>query len=192
MGEAAAEPNPRRAWDVVLRIIVATAILLGGVFVLGSFFREPLEAAGSHLYESAGLVGISLLVLVCDPLPGLGFQPGLLLGTAANVPWALLFPVTALSSLMSSALGWGIGHAGRNNRTFLRFLSTTGASPALARWGVRAVALASITPLPYGLATMAAGSGGLPFRILLLASTARWLKIAASLAAIKTGWNLGA
>lgn len=192
MGLSGEDPKPQRAWVVVLRIVVATAILLGGVFVLGSFFREPLEAAGSHLYERAGLAGIAVLVLVCDPLPGLGFQPALFLGTAANVPWGRLFVITALSSLTSSALGWGVGHLGRNNRIFLRFLSTTGASPALARWGVRAVALASITPLPYGLATMAAGSGGLPFRILLLASTARWLKIAASLAAIKTGWSLGA
>lgn len=179
------------AAQALVRVGGFAFVLLAGVFVVGFFFREPLEAAGEHLVAAGGLPGLAALVVACDPLPGLGFQPGLLLGTAAAVPPVALFFLTALSSTASSVVGWLLGYHGRNLPWLRRFLNTTGALGAVTRWGARAVALASVTPLPYGLATVAAGLTGLPFRVFLLASLARWLKIALSLLAIQAGWNLG-
>lgn len=186
------EANEMRAGDVLLRVGGAAAVLVAAVAALGYFFREPLTNAGDWLFATAGLPGLSALVMACDPLPGLGFQPGLLLGTAAKVNILPLFFTTALSSMASSMCGWGIGHLWKDQPWLMRFLRFTGAHAAVARWGARAVALASVTPLPYGLATVAAGAIGLPFPVLVLASLARWLKIAASLAAIHAGWSLGA
>ena len=186
------EAPAQRPFEVILRVAIAAALLVGAGFVIGTIFREPLEAAGNQFVSSTGLPGLAVLVFLCDPLPILGFQPGLLLGTTANVHSAPLFAITALSSLAASAMGWWIGRAGANNRVLTRFLATTGASQALAKWGVRAVVLASVTPLPYGMATLAAGAGGMRLPVLLLASTARWLKIAGFLIVYKAAWKLGA
>ena len=178
------------ARQALVRVGGFAFVLLAGVLVIGFFFRAPLAAAGDWLVAAGGLPGLAALVVACDPLPGLGFQPGLLLGTAADVHPLALFAITAAASSTSSIAGWGIGSLGRNVGWLRRFLNT-GALGAVTRWGARAVALASVTPLPYGLATVAAGLIGLPFRIFVLASSARWLKIGLSLVAIQAGWNLG-
>ena len=191
MPEPTADPAEMSARQMLLRVGGFAAVLLAGVFVVGTVFREPLSAAGDALVHAAGLPGLAALVVACDPLPGLGFQPGLLLGTAAAVPAWALFLITAASSSASSAAGWFLGHHGKNNDVLRRFLHTTGALGAVSKWGARAVALASVTPLPYGLATVAAGLTGLPFRVFFVASLARWVKIFLSLLAIQAGWNLG-
>jgi membrane protein YqaA with SNARE-associated domain len=186
---ALADATQMRTGQMLVRLGGAVAVLLGAVVLIAWLFRDPLEAAGELLVDRAGLAGIGALVVALDPLPGLGFQPGLILGTAADVGWPQLFLTTALGSWASSVLGWALGRWGGRVNWVVRVLRMSGATAAISRWGVRAVALASITPLPFGLATLAAGASGMPLRLLAGAALFRWLKIALSLAAIQLGWD---
>lgn len=176
----------------VLRLLAAAAVLVFLVFLVSATFREPLEAAATRLVERGGLVGLMALVVVCDPIPGPGFQPGLVIGTSAGVPPILLFVATLAGSLLSSVLSWLGGRALRHNRGLLRLLELTGVGALLDRWRWRAVVVASLLPLPWVLVTFGAGARGMPFEHFLPAASARSLKILVSLVAIQIGWHLAA
>ncbi len=186
----ALDPSQLRWGPGLLRLGAALAVLLGLVAVLAYFFHAPLQQLGTYLVREGGLAGIAVLVLALDPLPGLGFQPGLILGSAAGVsPWPL-FAAAAIASWLSSLLGWAVGRYSPTGGVVARFLAFSGATTAVARWGMGAVAIASVTPVPFGLATLGAGAAGMPLRHLALAATTRWLKIGLSLAAITASWSL--
>ena len=181
---------PLEPWRLAGKLSLAIALLFAMVGVVGWLFHDPLVIAGNAIVDIGGIAGIALVVVLLDPLPGLGFIPGLMVGTAAQVHGGALYFVTIAASLVSSILGWVIGkYAG--NLAFVRWtLGATGAMTLVGRWGARAVALASVTPLPYGLATVAAGASGMPLRLLMFAATARWLKIGLSLLAVRAGWSV--
>ncbi|MSQ01099.1 MAG: hypothetical protein EXR71_04280 [Myxococcales bacterium] len=176
---------------IARRLLVATAVIMAGIGLLGLWLRAPLEAAAMAFVAERGLWGVGLIVLVGDPFPGLGFQPGLLVGIAAGVPTLSLYIVTALCSTLASMLGWLLGRAGRGFRPLRRVLHASGTSAALDRWGIRAVLLGAVLPLPFGLATIGAGVHGLPFALFVAASAARWVKIAVLLGAFSLGWSWG-
>lgn len=184
------DPAKLRLGPWLLRLGVALLVLVGAVGLAAYFLGEPLRAAGQRVVEVGGLGGIAFLVLALDPLPGLGFQPGLLLGSAAGVsPWPL-FAAAAAASWLSSLACWALGRCSPEAGPLSRMLAFSGATTAVRRWGMGAVALASVTPVPFGLATLGAGAAGMPLGRIALAATARWVKIALSLAAITLGWNL--
>ncbi len=177
--------------SIVGRLLVAAAVITAGIGLLGLWLREPVEAAALALVADRGLWGVGLIVLVGELVPGLGFQPGLLVGIAAGVPTVPLYVVAALGSSMASMLGWLIGRAGHDFSPLRRVLLASGTSAALDRWGVRAVLLASVLPLPFGLATVGAGVHGLPFARFVVASAPRWLKVAVLMGAFTWGWSWG-
>ncbi len=186
---AALDPGQLRLGPMLLRLAAAIGAMVLGVLALAYCFRAPLEAAGNALVAATGIGGIAAVVLALDPLPGLGFQPGLVLGTAAGVSAWPLFFTASLASMGSSVLGWALGRWGRRLRWLERILLVSGAAAAVTRWGGRAVAIAGVTPIPFGLATVAAGAVGMPLDVLALAATARWIKIGLSLLAISLGWD---
>ncbi|MBM4365060.1 MAG: hypothetical protein FJ102_02520 [Deltaproteobacteria bacterium] len=186
---SALDPAEIRAGPTLARLALALGLVAAAVLAMAYFLRAPLEGAGRALVEHTGIGGIAALVLALDPLPGLGFQPGLVLGTAAGVPAWPLFFTASLASLGSSVLGWALGRWGRRLRWLERLLLVSGAAAAVTRWGGRAVAIAGVTPIPFGLATLAAGAVGMPLDVLALAATARWIKIGLSLVAISLGWH---
>jgi membrane protein YqaA with SNARE-associated domain len=175
---------------LALRIIVSVAGLFALVTLLGWLLHDPLSRLGTWVVEQAGIPGLALLVFVLDPMPGLGFIPALVVGTAAGVHPPSLLVVTALMSWLSSGVGWFLGKHLGQTRLIRGILDLTSATVLVGRWRERAVAIAAVTPMPYGLATMAAGALNMPLRNLMFAAAARWIKITVSLGAIHTGWNL--
>lgn len=188
-------PSPRPIQlnaGTLLRLLGAAAVLVFLVYLVATLFREPLEAAATWLVDRGGLAGLVALVAVCDPIPGPGFQPGLVIGTTASVPPTQIFAAAVAGSLLSSNLCWLAGRTLRANRLLLRLLDLTGVGALLARWRWRAVVASSLLPLPWVIVTLGAGASGMPLAHFFPAATARSLKILVSLLAIQIGWRLAA
>ncbi|MCA9655646.1 MAG: VTT domain-containing protein [Myxococcales bacterium] len=183
----ASELRPRR-------LIVGTVIALLGVLAivaaLGLWFREPLLSAGRWFVQTLGGPGIAVGFAIPDgltvPIPNDAFlalgRAGQM-GTVPIVGWALL------GSLCGGSLGWLIGRRLRRIRGFHRFMSGRGAAldRALRRHGLKVVAVAAITPLPYSLSAWAAGSSQVPYLPFLAVSLLRVVRIVAVLYLIDLG-----
>lgn len=178
------------AAGIARRLGVALLVILGVVALLGLFLREPLEAWALRLVAATGLLGIGALVFVGDPLPGVGFQPALFVGIVADVHSGPLYVVTAASTTLAALATFALGRATGHLRPVRRLLQASGTDAAMERWGFRALFISAVLPLPYGLATLAWGANGLPFRLLLLSALARWVKVAAFLGALQAGWSV--
>jgi membrane protein YqaA with SNARE-associated domain len=176
----------------LLRLLAAALVLIALVFAVSSLFRPQLEAAGNAVVAWGGLSGVALLVFLCDPIPGPGFQPVLVVGTSAGVPVVPLYLVAVAGSLASSSVGWLVGTRASRLAPLQRALDFTGTAALLARWGLRGVAIASLAPLPWVFVTLGAGAAGFPFPRFLLAASTRSVKILLSLVAIQVGWKLAA
>lgn len=190
MPEAADPYQSMSTRRIATRLGGAVLLILAVVAGLGLLVRDPLEALADRLVARAGLVGIGALVFVGDPLPGVGFQPALLLGIAAGVHELPLYLVTAAGTFASALASYGVGRAAGHLPLLRRLLQVSGTEAAIDRWGFRALLVSAVLPLPWGLATLAWGAHGLPFRLLVASALARWLKVAAFLAAFVAGWSV--
>lgn len=61
------------------------------------------------------------------------------------------------------------------------------AQRVLDRYGMKAVAVAALTPLPYSIFCWAAGAGRLSFKLFLLVSTLRFVRVVGYLYLIQLG-----
>lgn len=160
---------------------------LAAVLLLLWAVREPLTALATAMVSRLGLPGIFLSAVVLDPVPGVGFQAPLLFGAAGGVPFWTLFAVVSAASLLSSVLCWALGRRLQRWDRLPPLLERTGVTRLLNRHGTAAIALASILPVPYGLATIGAGATGVAFTVLLRGAIFRPLKILAALAFFAAG-----
>lgn len=176
------------------RLIIATAIALVGVVVvvavLGLWFREPLLATGRWFVQTLGGPGIAVGFAIPDgltvPIPNDAF---LALGRAGQMATGAIIGWALLGSLCGGSLGWLIGRRLRRIPRFDRFMAGRGAGidRALQRHGLKVVAVAAITPLPYSLSAWAAGSSAIPYPSFLAVSLLRIVRIVAVLYLIDLG-----
>jgi membrane protein YqaA with SNARE-associated domain len=94
-----------------------------------------------------------------------------------------------LGSLVGGAVGYWVGRSLGTTRWLRRVLERRGgrAQALLDRYGLTAVAVAAITPLPYSIFCWAAGAGRVPFSRFLLVSQLRILRVAGYLYLIQIG-----
>lgn len=162
-------------------LVAALAILLVALHLL----REPLTAAGVRLVSELGAAGVFVGVLAGETLPGVGFQPALLLGVAGGLSFWPLFGVTAAGTWIASGLMWALG---RQLDGHIRpRLGRVG--EFLRKHGGTAVAVASISPVPYGLVVLGAGATGVHFSSVAIGASVRMIKILVTLAVVVWGWT---
>jgi hypothetical protein len=176
----------------LLRLGAGLVSLVAAVAVVAKAVHAPVSAFAGGLVGDFGFGGLFAAVLCTDAVPGLGFQPALFLGYTGGLGFWPLFVVTFGASYIASVLVYGAGRVLARQPWLVERLERWGVGPVLRRQGARAIALASVAPFPYGLATLGAGVTGVPLRTLLVGACFRGVKILFTLVAIWLGWGVGA
>lgn len=169
------------------RLIAATLGLLTVIWTVGWLAREPVTAFSTAVLAHGGIPGLFALVVLTDPLPGIGFQGALFVGWTGGLHPFVIWAVVFAGSLSGSALTWAVGRGAR--RPLAGLLERYGVAAVLRKQRWRAVALASVTPLPFGVATLGAGAVGLTLRETMAGAIVRGLKIGVILSVIALGWG---
>ncbi len=144
-------------------------------FVLGLVFREPLEEYGRILIKRFGYLGIAAGIFAADgftmPVPP-DFYLFVGVSGGAN-PWIVIAAGSA-ASIAGGIVSYAIGMT--FSRGFFRrhFPNAQKEGTRLVnRLGVAAVVLAALTPLPFSVICVIAGSARMKFSTFLLASLFR-------------------
>ncbi|MEZ4440444.1 MAG: VTT domain-containing protein [Polyangiaceae bacterium] len=179
--------SPRR---LILSTAMVLAVLMGAVVVVGYWFRAPLLRVSRLFVDALGGFGVALGFFLPDaftlPLPN---DVVAVLGLAGGLTFLEITLWATAGSLLGGSIGFLIGSRLRNTETVRRILHKNGgmAQRILDRYGIAAVAVAAITPLPYSIFCWAAGAGGLSYRSFLLVSQLRWARVAGYLYLIQIG-----
>jgi hypothetical protein len=186
----AAPPNV--SLSTLIRVGIGLVGVIGLVAVVGALLREPIVTISAGLVAEYGLTGLFATMLVTDPMPGLGFQPALFLAYTGGIPPGPLLLVAWVASLCASVLVYAAGCTLRGRPALVAFLLRWRIGHWLQAYGARAIALASVAPVPFALATFGAGVMGMKLTDLLVGASFRGFKIGFTLLAIMAGWGVGA
>lgn len=179
--------SPRR---LILSSVMVLATLMAIVASVGYWLREPLLEVSRMFVDVFGGVGVGLGFFIPDaftvPLPN---DVVAVLGLAGGMSFVEVTLWATGGSLLGGAVGYWIGRYLRSTATVRRILRRGGgmAQRVLDRYGMKAVAVAALTPLPYSIFCWAAGAGRLSFKLFLLVSTLRFVRVAGYLYLIQLG-----
>jgi membrane protein YqaA with SNARE-associated domain len=178
-------------WRLILSTLLVIVGLVGAVALVGYYFREPLLRISRSFVDTLGGLGVTLGFFLPDaftiPLPN---DVVSVLGLAGGMSFFEVTCWASAGSLAGGTVGYWIGRYLRTTRFVQRVLSRGGgiAQQILSRYGVTAVAIAAITPLPYSIFCWAAGAGKLPFQTFLAVSAPlRVIRVAGYLYLIQLG-----
>lgn len=189
MPEAPAERVSTR--KLVVQTVLGFALLFGVVWLAATFFRDDLQAWGKEFVDRFGVLGMFFGTLVAEcfhfPIP-----PQFYMLTAITTGTPIVPAMTAIcvASLIggnfSFWLGRMLGHLGFFKRLFDRARPTM--DPLFERWGVWAIAVASITPIPFSTLCVVSGMYRIPWRLFALLVTLRVPRLIVFYLLIKAGW----
>ncbi len=178
--------------------MVGGMILFTAVFaVLGYFFREPLMSAAEYFVASLGGLGVAIGFFLPDaftvPLPNDAFSA---LGLAGGIGFWEVVAWSSAGSVAGGLTGFTIGRRLARTKWFRKKL-TTGQGAAMhaliERYGAVGLGVAACTPLPYSLATWAAGTSKLTYlQCLLISVPLRTMRVTAMLWLVEFGLKVGA
>ncbi len=196
-GEAVKQGAPNRRFGVGLRLVLQTLlavfVLLGFVSALAHLLKPELEALGRGFLERFGALGLSLGTFLAD---GLHFPipPQFYMLAAISAGWSAGTTLLAIST--GSLLGGVISHLiGRHVLWRLGFLrrivdrSRKRFDWLFARYGYWAVAVGSISPVPFSLLCNLSGLYRVPFRLFLVLSLFRVPRVFLFYVLIRFGWS---
>jgi membrane protein YqaA with SNARE-associated domain len=171
-------------------------VILGGllfavlVIGLGAAFWDTMHAISRDFVTHFGGPGVFLGFFLADaftvPLPVDAFNAFALFGGMSFVEvvvWA------SCGSLIGGSLGYFVGGWLRHFHWFKRFYGKRAdkMDRLVARYGVHALAVTALTPLPFSLGCWACGALKMRFSLFLLVSLLRIPRVAAYLALIYFG-----
>lgn len=169
-------PDPEGARHRPRALMAQMAVGLVGLTVAIGMLAYALEpaivSAGEVFVAYLGMPGVFLGVLLTDTF-FLANEPILGIAYAGGMPFWPVAAVACVASMLAGVLGWGLGRALGLSPWIRRRVERNGIHALLMRWGVWAVAVAAISPVPYGAATWAAGAAGVPVRVVVLGSLFR-------------------
>lgn len=158
----------RYVWRSVLRAMLAIVVLIVVMAALGKYYSSELVAVATWIEETVGFVGLAAILVATDsvitPLP-----PDVLLVVIANTElaerWWLYVPALGAISSGAGMIAWYLSSRVGDTRIprllFGRFREQNQA--LVARYGAIAVALGSLTPIPYSVTCWTAGLFHMPF-----------------------------
>ncbi len=184
--------SPRR---LILSTLGGLAGLMTVIAVVSFYFKEPLFRVASRFVEAFGGFGVAIGFFIPDaftlPLPN---DVATVLGLAGGLSFLEVTLWATGGSLVGGSVGFAIGRKLRKTAFVRRLFERRGGlvQNTMDRYGIVAVAVAAITPLPYSIFCWAAGAARISFRDFFIASQLRWLRVAGYLYLIQLGLvNIG-
>ncbi len=172
-----ASPTPKLRSGRFLRQTVLSILgVIGLVYIAATTLREPLTAFSQGFVDATGAAGIGLCWMLLDTFP-IPFPHDILLGFGelGGLGAAEMVLAASLGSLVGGTFAWNLGRRLRHAAVFQRVISGSGARAyeLVERYGVAALAIGALSPLPYSVACWAAGSIQLPYRTFFAVSLLR-------------------
>lgn len=175
-------------WQSLATLGVMFALALGAGLVL----REPLQEMATEVVRSLGPLGVFLGVLVADgftfPIPPTTY---VIIAVASKSPAMPILVAAAAASVLGGSLAYLVGPwlarlpwIGRRLEAF-----RPRGEELFQRWGVRAVIIAALTPLPYSIICWLAGIYRMPYRPFALATLVRVPRVFLYYALLTLGWS---
>jgi membrane protein YqaA with SNARE-associated domain len=190
-------PSGRRqaVWKAVAQTAAGVLVLLGGMALLSRYLRGPLESFGHFFVEHFGVAGMALGTFLCDgfhipPPPQVYFVAAI---TAHLSPVPVL-AATGAASMAAGVVGYHVASRLSNLRVFHGPLERTRprVDALFARWGAWAMAVGSVTPLPYAWLCWFAGIYRVRPRHFLVLILLRVPRLAVMYWLVAKGWSSGA
>ena len=174
---------------LIKRLVIGLFVLVLASFMAGLTLKGPITAASAWFVDSFGLWGIFLGVLILDCLPLTMSEPLLLLGYEGKIGFWTLTTVAGIGSWLSAAVGYTTGLILGRTELMKRLFRRYRMDKFMARYGTAFVAVAAITPFPYGISTVCAGATRIPFIRVMLAALLRFPKNYLYMALVIAGWT---
>lgn len=179
--------------SIILQTIVLTAVIVGVVAILAKFFYEPFQAFALKLIGIFGMPGVLFGLWLTDtftfPIPT---DTYLIVAVASAKPMLPTMAAISLVSLIAGNCAYFVGpfltrvpyikdrieaFRPRGERLF-------------KRWGVGAVAIGALTPLPYSVICWFAGIYKMPYRRFALSTLFRIPRMVGYYLLIANQWLL--
>ena len=194
---AAAEPDSSnqqfsdiRPWKLVVRSVVLL-LLVFAVALVVRFFGLPIEELGIRAAERGGLVGVFCFVYLVDTFV-VPASLDLLFPVTMGVSPVPLLLVMSTASILGGLSGYWIGrllcHFRYINRTVAGYRAR--GEGIISRFGVWAVVLAGVTPIPFSTISWIAGMVRMPVGLYLLGALSRAPRIVVYYLLFRTGLAL--
>lgn len=181
--------------SMVIQTLVLTAALIGVVAVLAHFWLEPFKAFAQATIESLGMPGVLFGLWMTDtftfPIPT---DMYLAVAVGAEAPLIPTLIAICLVSMFAGNCGYFVGpritKIGFIRRRVEAFRPR--GEKLFARWGVWAVAIGALTPLPYSIMCWTAGIYKMPYRKFFWATFFRIPRMIAYYLIILSTWSTSA
>ena len=177
---------------LVFKLVLGAAGLVALVSILGHYFRAELEGMGQSFVERFGYAGIALGTYVADglhcPVPP---QFYMLASIASGWSEAWTIVAVCIGSLAGGITAYSIARKASKLRILQRLLARSQKKVdwLYARYGYWAVAIGSLTPIPYSFLCYVAGAYAMPRRIFFMLSLFRIPKVVFYFYLVKVGWS---
>lgn len=175
---------------LAIRIVVGVLIMMVVLGTIAIVFRVPLELLSRRFVHTLGGPGVTLGFFLPDaftlPFPNDAFSFFALVG---GMPFWQIVAWATVGSLAGGHVSFGLGRWLGHTRRVADFLARRGAEVhgLVRRYGVWALAMAALTPIPYSIGCMAAGAVHMRYAHFLAVSTLRLPRIAFYLWLIQLG-----
>lgn len=159
----------------LIKALIGLLALIAIMAVLGFMYEEEMSAVTAGLVDRVGFLGLAAILMVTDTFVT-PFPPDILLAVIAksrlSTDWPLYVGILGLVSVIAGMTGYGIGrwlgHFRWSQRLFGDFREDH--RSFLRKYGFWAVAMGSVTPLPYSVTCWSAGVLGIRWTKVLAAS----------------------
>ena len=179
--------------SLIKRLVIGLILLVLVSFIAGLTLKDPITQASDWFVQALGLWGVFFGVLILDCLPLTFSEPLLLLAMEGGKDgeklgfWTVT-TVAATGSWLSALVGYSLGLALGTTDLLKRIFRRYRVDRFMARYGTAFVAVAAITPFPYGLSTVCAGASRIPIAKVMTAALLRFPKNYMYMALVLAGW----
>lgn len=176
---------------LIPRLLLGLVALLGTVAAAAWLLREPITNFSTWVTTTTGWPGLMVSMALTDVVPVLTHGAVLLVAQAGGLGFWTSFFAASVGTVLGVIASWSIGRAFGRSERLQYLLHRSRIAPFLGRYGIAAVALASVTPIPDSLCVMGTGAARAPLWYPLVGASIRIPKILIYLWVIREGWTLG-
>ncbi|EOQ87501.1 SNARE-like domain protein [Leptospira yanagawae serovar Saopaulo str. Sao Paulo = ATCC 700523] len=180
---------------LIIQTVGSIVLVLVIVFGLAFFFRTELLGFSEHFVRIFGYFGLFFGMILSDSLPA--FVPPdafLVLAISGEMDPVSTILSMSIGSIIGGSIAYWIGlyliprfHLGR--QMVLHYEDKL--LPYIRKYGFGAVVLSALTPIPYSWMAYTVGTFKMPYRLFLLGSLFRFVRVSVYFYAMYIGWITG-